>query len=70
MYKKYEQIKPNMDNMDREQVMELYARIKDWQIDWKEVEDKYKQIEKDIQHFGMKMPDFYTYNNIKQKLQK
>ena len=68
VYKRFQQIKPGTDNMDREQVMDLYGRIKDWQIEWKEVEQKFNQIEKDIKHFGMAMPDFNAFNRIRQKL--
>ena len=48
----------------------MYVKIKDWQGEWKEVEDKFRAIEKDIKHFGMTMPDFGKYQQIRRKLQK
>ena len=61
-------IRPTADQLDRSQAEEIYGRIKDWQIEWKDVEEKYKAIENDIKHFGMKMPEFKGYRSIKQKL--
>lgn len=35
VYKKYDQIRPTSEQLDREQVLELYGKIKDWQAEWK-----------------------------------
>jgi hypothetical protein len=70
VYKKYEQIRPREEQLDREQVMELYSRIKDWQGEWREVEQKFEAISKDIAHFGMRLPDFGAFRQIKQKLER
>lgn len=37
VYRRYEQIKPAADDLTREQVLDLYAKIKDWQGEWAEV---------------------------------
>lgn len=65
---RYQQIKPKEVDMDRQQVLDVYGRIKDWYIQWKEVEDKANAIVADINAFNMKMPDFTLYNQIKNKL--
>ena len=44
IYKKYEQIKPKSEELNREEVLDLYGKIKDWQVEWKEVEEKYNTI--------------------------
>ena len=31
VYKRYEQIRPASDDLTREQVLDLYGKIKDWQ---------------------------------------
>lgn len=68
LYKKYEQMRPSSEEMSREQVLDIYGKIKDWQAEWNEVEDKFKAIEADIKHFNMRMPEFKSYKQIKKNL--
>jgi hypothetical protein len=70
VYRRYEQIRPAADDLTREQVLDLYGKIRDWQGEWAEVEAKFTAIESDIRHFGMKMPEFKGYHTIKQRLGK
>lgn len=68
VYKRYEQIKPKGEELNKNEVLDLYNKIKDWQVEWNQIESKYKLIESDIKHFNMKMPEFKIYQNIKYKL--
>ena len=34
MYTRYQQIKPKTQTLDREQVLDVYGRIKDWYQQW------------------------------------
>lgn len=34
LYQRYQQIKPKSENLDREQILEVYAKIKDWYGSW------------------------------------
>ena len=34
IYRKYEQIKPKSEELNREEVLDMYGKIKDWQSEW------------------------------------
>lgn len=61
LYQKYQQIKPKSENLDREQILEVYAKIKDWYSSWQEALSKAESIKADIKEFNMRMPEFSTF---------
>lgn len=45
--------------------MGIYHRLKDWQINWSELQNKVKNCITDCEHFGMKVPDMGGYERVK-----
>ena len=37
MYHKYQQIRPKSQNLDREEILEIYAKIKEWYAEWAQI---------------------------------
>ena len=70
VFKKIQNIKPDLQKITREEVLELYLRIKDWQVSWRQVEQKYHAIQADIKHFSMKSPDLSGYLAIVKKVER
>ena len=69
MYARYQQIKPKSQTLDREEVLDVYGRIKEWYMQWKEIETKIETIKNDVTNFNMKMPDFSVFDSTKRKLE-
>ena len=68
MYTRYQQIKPKSQTLDRDEVLEVYGRIKDWYAQWQEIEGRIAAITEEVKNFNMSMPDFSVYQKVKRQL--
>lgn len=69
MMSKWQQIKPRTDKLDRETANGIYGRMKDWQVQWAELEAKVATCISDSEHFNMKPPEMNGYNRCRQQLE-
>ena len=70
-YNKLEALKPkDMSDMDRETAMETSEKMKEWRDKWNELEGKIKNITADCEHFGISLPQFTYYEELKNDLAK
>lgn len=45
--------------------MNIYNRLKDWQINWSELQNKVNNCIIDCEHFGMNAPNLSGYERMK-----
>ena len=70
-YNRWEALKPkDMNYMNRETAMETSEKMKEWRDKWNELEGKIKNITADCEHFGISLPQFTYYEELKNDLAK
>lgn len=70
-FNRWEALKPkDMSDMDRETAMETSEKMKEWREKWDELEKKIKNITADCDHFGIPLPQFSYYEELKSDLAK
>lgn len=70
-FNRWEALKPKeRGDMDRETAMETSEKMKEWREKWDELEKKIKNITEDCHHFGIDMPKFGYYEELKGDLAK
>ena len=70
-YNRLEALKPkDMNYMDRETAMETSEKITEWRDKLDELEGKIKNITADCEHFGISLPQFTYYEELKNDLAK
>lgn len=70
-FNRWEALKPKeRSDMDRETAMETSEKMKEWREKWDELETKIKNITADCEHFGIEMPEFQYYQELKNDLAK
>ena len=59
-----------MSGIYRETAMETSEKMKEWRDKWDELEGKIKNITTDCEHFGISLPQFTYYEELKNDLAK
>lgn len=44
---RWDQIKPKTETLDKDSALGIYVRLKDWQVNWNELENKVKNCKID-----------------------
>ena len=70
-YNRWEALKSkDMSGIYRETAMETSEKMKEWRDKWDELEGKIKNITTDCEHFGISLPQFTYYEELKNDLAK
>lgn len=48
----------------------MFNKVKDWQVEWNDIEKNFATIKADLESFKIKLPSFSVYRATKQKLEK
>jgi dynein heavy chain 2 len=65
-YSRWIALKPKeMNDMDKEQAFECSEKMKEWRVEWDNLEKKVSNVTNDCHHFGMPVPAFKHIDELK-----
>ena len=66
---RWQQIKPKTQTLDKDSAINIYTRLKDWQVNWNQLENKVKNCIIDCEHFGMDVPNLSGYQRMRKHME-